>query len=59
MSPWLKKKSKLQKLQSKYCKLMKYAYKTAVKNKDKSDLLHQKANEILVQIKNIENQSTS
>ncbi len=57
MFGWLRNKSELQKLQSAYCKLMRSAYKTAVKDKSKSDLLHKKANEILTQIKEIESHS--
>ncbi|MEW7292578.1 Lacal_2735 family protein [Aquimarina sp. 2304DJ70-9] len=59
MFSWLRNKSELQKLQSAYCKLMRSAYKTAVKDKSKSDLLHEQANEILMQIKKIENHSAS
>ncbi len=59
MPAWFKSKSRLQKLQDNYCKLMKSAYKIAVKNKDKSDLLHKEANQILMEIKKLENQSTS
>ncbi len=59
MPAWFKSKSRLQKLQDNYCKLMKNAYKTAVKNKDKSDLLHKEANQILMEIKKLENQSAS
>ncbi len=54
MFSWLRNKSELQKLQYTYCKLMKSAYKTAIKDKSKSDMLHKKANEILIQIKKIE-----
>ncbi|GGX08591.1 Lacal_2735 family protein [Aquimarina muelleri] len=56
MFPWLKNKTELQKLQYHYCKLMKNAYKLALTDKDKSDQLHKKANEILVKIKKIEKQ---
>ncbi len=57
MFAWLKHKTELQRLQNSYCKLMKNAYKTAIKDKTKSDLLHKKANEILAQIKKIEGRS--
>lgn len=59
MFTWLKNKTELQKLQYSYCKLMKSAYKLALKDKDKSDQLHQEADKILTQIKRIEGQSTS
>ncbi|MBL0684877.1 Lacal_2735 family protein [Aquimarina mytili] len=58
MFSWFRNKSELQKLQSTYCKLMRSAYKTAIKDKSRSDMLHKKANEILIQIKKIEGQST-
>ncbi|MCK8521949.1 Lacal_2735 family protein [Aquimarina sp. D1M17] len=54
---WLKNKSELQKLRDNYCKLMKKAYLTAIKDKEKSDALHQQAHEILKEIKRIENLS--
>ncbi len=57
MVAWFKSKSELQKLQDIYCKLMKSSYKLAVKNKAKSDQLHQEADEILSQIKKIEQQN--
>ncbi|WP_103070825.1 Lacal_2735 family protein [Aquimarina sediminis] len=58
MFGWLKHKTELEKLQYNYCKLMKSAYKLALKDKSKSDQLHKEANEILIQIKRIEGQST-
>ncbi|WP_152538641.1 Lacal_2735 family protein [Aquimarina macrocephali] len=57
MFVWLKNKTELQKLQYTYCKLMKSAYKLALTDKNKSDQLHQKADKILIQIKEIEGQS--
>ncbi|WP_109298914.1 Lacal_2735 family protein [Aquimarina sp. AU474] len=57
MFTWLKHKSELQKLQYSYCKLMKSAYKIAIKDKDKSDELHKQAREILSKIKKIESQT--
>lgn len=56
MVTWFKSKSELQKLQHMYCKLMKSSYKLALKNKVKSDQLHQEADEILSQIKKLEQQ---
>ncbi|MFD2565280.1 Lacal_2735 family protein [Aquimarina rubra] len=47
----------LQKLQKRYCRLMKNAYNLAIKDKAKSDLLHAEANKILIEIKNIEHQA--
>ncbi len=58
MFTWLKHKTELQKLQYSYCKLMKSAYKIAIKDKDKSDQLHKQASEILSEIKKLENQTT-
>ncbi|WP_103864835.1 MULTISPECIES: Lacal_2735 family protein [Aquimarina] len=57
MLAWLKHKTELEKLQHTYCKLMKSSYKLALTDKDKSDLLHQEADKILIQIKKIEGQS--
>ncbi|AXT63250.1 Lacal_2735 family protein [Aquimarina sp. AD10] len=57
MFAWIKQKTELQKLQHAYCKLMKHAYKLALTDKSKSDRLHDEANQILSQIKKIENQS--
>lgn len=54
---WFKKsKTRLQKLQHQYCKLMKTSYVTALKDKKKSDVLHDKANKILLEIKKMEHQ---
>lgn len=58
MFAWLKNKTELQKLQYHYCRLMKSAYKLALTDKDKSDQLHKKANEILEEIKKMEGQLT-
>lgn len=51
MFAWLRNKTELQKLQYHYCKLMKNAYELALTDRDKSDQLHKKANEILNEIK--------
>lgn len=56
MSVWFRNKNELQKLQSNYCKLMKSSYKLALKDKSKSDELHEKADKIMAQIKQIEEQ---
>ncbi|MBQ4820400.1 Lacal_2735 family protein [Aquimarina sp. MMG016] len=55
MLGWLKHKTQLQKLEDKYCKLMKNSYQVALKDKDKSDAIHKKANQILHQIKKLQN----
>ncbi len=56
MFAWFRNKNELQKLQSNYCKLMKTSYKLALKDKPKSDKLHEKAGKIMMQIKQIEEQ---
>ncbi len=56
---WLKNKTELQKLQYHYCKLMKNAYKLALTDKEKSDQLHEQADEILIQIKKLEGRTCS
>ncbi|WP_298543741.1 Lacal_2735 family protein [uncultured Aquimarina sp.] len=54
---WFKDKTDLQKLRKRYCRLMKNAYNIAIKDKEKSDLLHEEANKILTEIKKIEHRS--
>jgi len=54
MFNWSKDKTDLQKLQKQYCRLMKSAYNLAIKNKEKSDRLHDEANQVLAEIKKIE-----
>ncbi|WP_299437945.1 Lacal_2735 family protein [uncultured Aquimarina sp.] len=56
MFNWSKDKTDLKKLQKQYCRLMKSAYNLAIKNKEKSDRLHDEANQILAEIKKIEHQ---
>ncbi|WP_299257344.1 Lacal_2735 family protein [uncultured Aquimarina sp.] len=51
---WPKNKTDLQKLQKRYCRLMKNAYNLAIKDKEKSDLMHEEANKILTEIKQME-----
>ncbi|MDY8134160.1 Lacal_2735 family protein [Aquimarina sp. 2201CG5-10] len=51
-----KNKTKLQQLQERYCKLMKTAYDVALKDKGKSDLLHEEADLILSEIQKLQNQ---
>ncbi len=59
MFAWLRNKTKLQRLQSSYCKLMKNAYNMALKDKGKSDLLHKEACDILTEIKKMESNTSS
>ncbi|AXT56208.1 Lacal_2735 family protein [Aquimarina sp. MMG015] len=54
---WTKDKSNLDKLQKRYCRLMKNAYNLAIKNKEKSDLLHEEASKLLIEIKKLQHQS--
>ncbi|WP_378177257.1 Lacal_2735 family protein [Aquimarina sp. SS2-1] len=54
---WAKEKTNLEKLKKKYCRLMKTAYNLAIKDKEKSDRLHEEASKILQEIKKIEQQS--
>lgn len=54
MIEWLRNKTKLQKLQYKYCKLMKSAYTLAPKDKKKSDLIHEEANKIMKEIQELQ-----
>ncbi|WP_299213710.1 Lacal_2735 family protein [uncultured Aquimarina sp.] len=54
---WSKDKTDLQKLQKRYCRLIKNAYNLAIKDKEKSDLLHEEANKILTEIKKMEHRA--
>jgi len=56
MLKWLRNKTELQKLQHQYCKLMKNSYHLALRDKEKSDYLHDRANKILQEIKKLEHQ---
>lgn len=47
---WLKEETELQKLQKRYCRLMKNAYNLAIKDKIKSDQLHEEASKIMSKI---------
>ncbi|KAA1246050.1 Lacal_2735 family protein [Aquimarina sp. RZ0] len=53
----LKGKTELERLQKQYSKMMKNAYELALKDKTKSDDLHEKASKILIEIKKIEHQA--
>lgn len=54
MFNWFKDKTELQKLKDKYSKLMKISYRLAVKDKEKSDKVHQEADKLLLRIKKLE-----
>jgi len=56
MIPWFKNRNELQRLQYTYCKMIKNAYELALTDKEKSDRIHVKANQILSEIKRIESQ---
>ncbi|MHA7058281.1 Lacal_2735 family protein [Aquimarina sp. M1] len=51
---WYKEKTDLEKLQKRYSRLMKSAYNLAIKDKVRSDLLHEEASKILLEIKKIQ-----
>jgi len=57
MFRWPKKKMNLQKLQKQYSRLMKNSYLLAVKDKEKSDRLHEKACKIMIEIKKLQHVS--
>ncbi|WP_341199598.1 Lacal_2735 family protein [Croceibacter atlanticus] len=52
-----KNKSSLDKLKDKYTYLMRKSYNTAIKDKQKSDVLNKKADLVLREIKRLETQS--
>jgi len=54
---WVRHKTKLEKLKSNYCKLIKNAYEVAIKDQIKSELLHKEAEKILKEIRSIESQT--
>ncbi|WP_344929105.1 Lacal_2735 family protein [Aquimarina addita] len=56
MFSWLKEETELQKLQKRYCRLMKNAYNLAIKDKNKSDQLHDEASRIMSRINKLEHQ---
>ncbi len=57
MLSWVRHKTKLDKLKSNYCKLIKNAYEISIKDQIKSELLHKEAEKILKEIRSIESQS--
>ncbi len=59
MFHWYKYKTDLLKLQERYCKLMKSVYYIAIKNREKSDRLHEEADKVLRKIRKLEHQLLS
>lgn len=54
---WQKNKNKKERLKTKYCALMRKAYKIAPRNKEKSDKLNDKAKQLLKELKNLDVQN--
>ena len=50
MSFWYRKKTRLEKLQTKYSDLMRKSFETALRDREKSKLLNNKAQEIYEEI---------
>ncbi|MBW1298238.1 Lacal_2735 family protein [Aquimarina litoralis] len=50
---WSKEKSDLEKLQKRYCRLMKSSYTIALKDKEKSDSINEEASRVLIEIKKL------
>jgi hypothetical protein len=50
MCSWFKKETRLEKLKKRYSDLMRKSYKTALCDKEKSDLVKKKAREIFEEI---------
>lgn len=50
---WFKKETKLEKLKKRYKCLMRKSYETALKDKEKSDSIHDKAEQVYEQIKSL------
>lgn len=48
---WFKRETKLDKLKKRYSELMRKSYEVALRDKKKSDFFHEKAEEILDEIK--------
>lgn len=55
---WSKDKSDLEKLQKRYCRLMKSSYIIALKDKEKSDHLNEEANKLLIEIKKLDHKQS-
>lgn len=50
MSIWYRKKTRLEKLQTRYCGLMRKSFKTALRDREKSKLVKEKAQDIYKEI---------
>ncbi|GEQ85736.1 hypothetical protein ULMS_12440 [Patiriisocius marinistellae] len=50
MSLWNRKKTRLEKLQTKYCDLMRKSFETALRDREKSKLVKERALEIYEEI---------
>ncbi len=50
---WFKKETKLDKLKKRYKNLMRKSYEIALSDKEKSDYIHHKAEEVYKQIKSL------
>ncbi|RFN59969.1 Lacal_2735 family protein [Marixanthomonas ophiurae] len=53
MMNWFKKETKLDKLKKRYKYLMRKSYEIALKDKEKSDYIHDKAEAVFEQIKSL------
>ena len=57
MFDWIKNKDRKEQLKTKYCALMRKAYKIAPRNKEKSDKLNSKARQLLKELRNLDLQN--
>jgi|GEM_PF-524281 len=53
MSSWLKRKSRIEKLEQKYTELMRKSFKVALKDKDESEKVQKQAFKIFDEIKHL------
>ncbi|PVW14522.1 Lacal_2735 family protein [Marixanthomonas spongiae] len=53
MTNWFKRETKLEKLKRRYKNLMRKSYEIALKDKEKSDEIHQQAERVLEQIQSL------
>ena len=51
MFSWFKKKSKLERLKDEYASLMRKSYEIALKDAEKSEEVHRRADELFLKIK--------
>lgn len=56
MLNWLKQKTEIEKLKERYCQLMKKSFKTALKDRKKSEKLRKEAKVIYDRIKKYDSQ---